>query len=85
MSDKKCPEIQVWFKPGNGMMIRTDGLEYDHPMHPYNQIIEQGFKPELYGYTHPLYEKYKGKSRNELIEMIAELEKTVIALESHYA
>ena len=74
-SEKDEVEVQVWWKPGGGMMINTYGLEASHEMHPYNQILRQGKRPEDYGVRHPHEEEFETKSRTELIEEIIYLRK----------
>lgn len=38
-------QIEVWYRPGNGMMVRCDSLSMLHPKHPFNQVVEQGGHP----------------------------------------
>lgn len=76
MSEKReTATIHEWISSGGGVSIRTDALDHDHPMHPYNQLLDQGVKPEDFGYEHPLTERFKDQSRSELINRIIELEK----------
>ena len=70
-------EIKQWYAPGGGMMYNTYGLEPDHFMHPYNQALSQGVRPEDFGIEHPLSERFKEYSRTQLIEKITQLEKEV--------
>lgn len=70
--------IQAWVKRG-GMLYNTGCLEYDDPMHPYNQIIAQGHRPEDYGVYNPVHEEFKGKTRHELIDEVLYLRKQVEA------
>lgn len=72
--------IKEWYAPGGGMMYNVWGLEPDHFMHPYNQIKDQGLRPEDFGVQHPYTERFKKYSRDELIENIIELEKTIESL-----
>ena len=73
-------EIEVWFRPGNGMMYRTDYLPISHEKHPYNQILSRGLIPEDYGYYHPAYEQYKDYTKNQLIHEVCELKREINAL-----
>jgi hypothetical protein len=72
--------IRVWTKRGN-MLIKTDALDFDDPEHPYNQLLEQGVKPEDYGYKHPLEEEFGDKSRGELVAEIVRLRREILARE----
>lgn len=69
-------EIQVWKREG-GMMTRCDALDIEDPLHPYNQIVAKGLKPEDYGIRHPYEEEFGEKSRGELISEIIKLRKEV--------
>ena len=68
--------IKKWVHRGT-MLYATDALDYDDPMHPYNQAKEQGVRPEDYGLVHPLSERFAGTTRSELINRIMELEKEI--------
>lgn len=65
-------EIVAWISTGT-MMVATDALDADHPMHPYNQIKNKGERPEDYGYRHPREVEFANKSREELIDEIMSL------------
>jgi len=65
--------IKTWHSSGDGLMVNTYALGYNHPMHPYNQVIAQGKRPEDYGIKNPLEEEFASKSRNQLIEEIIAL------------
>ncbi len=67
-------EIQVWIKEG-GMLVNAYALEPNHPMHPYNQIVSQGKRPEDYGIMHPYFEEYGKKTKNQLIEELVSIKK----------
>lgn len=68
-----------WYAPGGGMMYNTWSLEPEHPMHPYNQLKEQGVNPEDFGIEHPYVELFKDKSRSELCAEILHLRKALDA------
>jgi hypothetical protein len=67
-------EIKKWVTRGS-MVINTEALNHDDPMHPYNQALAQGVDPADFGIEHPLNHRFKGKSRGDLINEIIELEK----------
>jgi len=70
-------EIPVWWSHG-GMMYRRDCLPIDHPEHTYNYIKDQlGLVPEEYGVCHPIKEKYKNMTKEQLISIIVEFEREV--------
>ena len=70
--------VQAWVKRG-GMLYNTECLEYDDPMHPYNQIVAQGQRPEDYVVKNPVHEEFKDKTRHELIDEVLYLRKQVKA------
>ena len=70
--------IQAWVKRGS-MLFNTECLEYDDPMHPYNQIVAQGKRPEDYGIRNPVHEEFKRKTRYELIDEILDMRKQLRA------
>ena len=72
-------EIQQWWKPGGGMMYNTECLDPDHHMHPYNQALAQGVRPEDFGIQNPYAAEFNDKSREELIEEVIDLRKQVLA------
>ena len=74
MSSDNVLKIDVWWRPGNGMIYNRYHLEHNHPEHIYNYIKSLGYVPEDYGINHPLTERFKEYSRSELIAMIADLE-----------
>ncbi len=69
-------EIKAWAKVGN-MLVNTEFLDHDHPLHPYNQIKDQGLCPEDFGLEHPVYGEFEDKSRSDLINEIVSLRKTL--------
>lgn len=73
-------QIRKWVKRGS-MMINVDSLDADDPMTPYNQALAQGVKPEDYGLKHPLEEEFEGKSRGELLTLIAGLRASIQSYE----
>lgn len=87
MSNKpETIEIPVWWKPGNGHMIRRDALPVSHPWSTYNYIKnELKLKPEDYGVfdekTTIIREELAGKSMSELKTMVAELKLQILAME----
>lgn len=78
MSDK--PEtiaIPKWVKRGS-MMANRDTLSHNDPDHTYNYVKDTlGLRPEDYGITHPLTEKYSHLSRDELIDLIVSMEQEI--------
>lgn len=75
--------IKPWIKRGK-MLLNTSALEPNDPDHVYNQILKQGKIPEEYGIDNPKIvrnERFKNKTRNELIEMIFDLEKQLASAE----
>ena len=68
-------QVKLWIGHGTGVLTNTECLDFDDPMHPYNQILSQGKKPESFGYEHPLAEEFRGKDRTDLIEEIMFLRK----------
>jgi len=77
MSRPETIEIQKWARHG-GMLINTECLEIEHPMHPYNQIRRMGLNPKDYGVKNPLEEEFKNKTRDELIQEIIELRREIM-------
>lgn len=70
--------VPVWWIH-DGMLTRRDCLEYDHPEHTYNYIKREfGVEPELYGVLHPLHERYKDLTREQLMSKLAALESKLI-------
>jgi hypothetical protein len=63
------------------MLVNTEALDIDDDDHPYNQIKSMGLRPEDYGVQHPLTEEFATKSREELIDEIIDLRRTVLAHE----
>ena len=61
-------------------MTNTYALDHDHPMHPYNQIKEQGLRPEDFGINHPLAEEFDNMSRADLIAEVLSLRKEIEAM-----
>ena len=70
--------IKKWVKRG-GMMYATDALDHTDSDHPYNQAVFQGVKPEDFGISHPLEEKYKDYTRSNLIDKIEELQQELLS------
>jgi hypothetical protein len=77
MSEAKTVQIQEWIHEGY-MIIRADALEPEHPMHPYNQLLAQGVKPEDYGIEEPFADRFRRYTRSQLIRRIVELENELI-------
>ena len=75
---ERSVEVQVWVTQGS-MMVNTSALDPDHEMHPYNQIVRQGERPEDFGVHHPYTEMFKGKARAELCAEIVTLRKELDA------
>lgn len=70
----KTIKVPVWWTH-NGMMTKRDCLPINHPEHTYNYMKDKmNVVPEEYGVFHPLQEKYKTMSREELIMKTIELE-----------
>jgi len=70
-------KIPVWWRHG-GMMYRRDCLPINYPEHTYNYIKNQlGLVPEKYGVCHPIQEKYKSMTKEQLISVIVELEQEI--------
>lgn len=72
-------EVQKWVKRGS-MLYNTECLDYDDPMHPYNQVKSQGLVPEDFGLYNPLNAEFDKKSRYDLIDEILYLRKEVNAM-----
>jgi hypothetical protein len=72
--ERDVVEVKRWVKRGM-MMVNCD--------HTYNQIVAQGKDPEEYGVMHPLYSRFEGKSRSDLIDQIVKLEQEVMAYARH--
>jgi hypothetical protein len=70
-------QVRLWIKRGV-MRVNAYALDPDDPDHPYTQIRSQGLRPEDFGVEHPLTERFKGRSRSELISHIADLEKNAL-------
>ena len=77
-------EIKMWIG-GGGIATNAYALDWDHPMHPYNQAIDQGVEPEAYGIKSPLHEEFEDWSRSKLMREIMELRKDLIAIHREYA
>lgn len=69
-------EIKMWVRRG-GMLYNTECLDYDDPMHPYNQVKNTGLVPEDYGLYNPITAEFDKKSRYELIDEILYMRKEV--------
>ena len=65
--------IKKWVKRGI-FLLNTEALDHDDPDHVYNQILQQGGKPELFGYRHPMAERFDTMSKDELIKLVLDLE-----------
>lgn len=74
-------EIQAWVRRG-GMMYNTECLGYDDPMHPYNQIVNQGHCPEDYGVYNPLHKEFGGRTRQSLIDEILGMRREILAYQA---
>lgn len=72
---------KVWIKHG-GMMVNTEFLDWDHPMHPYNQIKAQGLDPEDYGMEHPRMREFHNRSHSSLVDEILGLRKELLAMQA---
>lgn len=83
MAQPKSASVEVWHKPGGGMMQRCDCLPIEHPMHPYNQLKNKGLVPEDYGVEHPHVAEFKSKSRSELVAEIIQLRGEIMCRESN--
>lgn len=69
----------MWVKRGS-MLYNVECLDYDDPMHPYNQVKNKGLVPEDYGLYNPINAEFDKKSRYELIDEILYLRKEVEAM-----
>lgn len=70
----KTVEVVEFVKRGE-MLVNTDCLDYDDPMHVYNQLARKGLTSEDYGCIHPLDYRFASKTRGELYQIIINLEK----------
>jgi hypothetical protein len=74
--NSKPIEIPVWWKCG-GMIYNRDALPINHPENTYNYIKNVlGLIPEDYGVYHPINEKYKHYTKEQLLSRITELEES---------
>lgn len=80
MSTKDTIEIKEWYAPGGDMMYNCYGLDPTHEMHPYNQALAQGVRPEDFGIEHPYEEMFKDKTRGQLIHEVMSLRKELYEL-----
>lgn len=77
MKKPETIDVPVWWKNGS-MLSRRDCLPFNHPEHPYNYIRRTyDVSPEEYGIFPPYIEKYKGKTREELLMVISQLEQEI--------
>lgn len=74
-----------WVSKGMVMKVDRDCLDHDDPEHLYNEIITLGRDPADFGVTHPLAEQYKDYTREQLINMVAELSSEVTDLHKQLA
>jgi hypothetical protein len=75
---QKTVTIKPWIKQGN-MLVNADCLDANDPDQTYNQIKRQGVNPEDYGYSHPLTEEFKDKTRADLIDEIVNLRQELLS------
>ncbi len=81
MKNPKQINIPIWFR-SNGVLYRRDCLPIDHPECEYNYVKNKlGLEPELFGIFHPLKEKYKNYSKEQLMSKICDLEITLNNIE----
>lgn len=71
--------IKKWARKG-GMLVNTDFLEWDDPMHPYNQAKAQGVEPEDFGIENPRAAEFDSWSRDRLIDEVLGLRKELDSL-----
>ena len=72
-------EIQIsqFWKCGD-MLYNRECLSPNHPENLYNYVKRDfGVNPEDYGINHPLYERFKDLTREQLINKVCELEAEV--------
>lgn len=69
-------EYDQYVHRGNMMYLR-EGLEISDPDHLYNYLKNNDIEPELYGVYHPISNKYKDYTKEELLGKIVELELTI--------
>lgn len=82
MNSLKQVSYPEWVKLGNAI-VRRDALSFNHPEHPYNYIKRIfNVNPEIYGVFHPLFEKYRNSSKEELLNTVIELEKQILEYKS---
>lgn len=80
MTDPHQIEIRQYAKRGS-ILLNTYALGPDDPEHVYNQVKALGLRPEDYGVLHPMTEYFAHRSRDELIEEIIDLRRSVLAYE----
>lgn len=73
-------EIRSFTKRGD-MLVNTSALDPADPDHPYNQIVSLGLRPEHYGITHPHSEEFAHQTREQLVEEIINLRRSIEAME----
>lgn len=69
-------KIQKWMRVTMGYVL-CEALDGTHPMHPYNQALDQGVDPEDYGIKNPVEEEFELRSRDDLIREIIQLRRYV--------
>ena len=75
-----------YVKRGSLMQLR-EGLGLNDPDHQYNYLknspilVEAGVSPEDFGIFHPVADKYRDKSKEELLAVITDLLNTNSRLE----
>lgn len=71
--------ISTYWKVG-GMMYLRSALPYDHEENQWNWFRKNypDLNPNFYGIKHPLYEKYKDYTREELINLLAQKESELL-------
>ncbi len=78
MNKDKEISIQCWV--GKGVMTNAYALDADHEMHPYNQALRQGVKPEDYGIRNPYEDMFASYDRSMLIAEILQLRKEITSI-----
>jgi hypothetical protein len=73
-------KYDAYVKKGNMLCLR-EALSPHDPDHLYNYLKANGITPEEYGIFHPITEKYKDFTREQLLAKLYDLE---VELENAY-
>jgi len=65
------------------MMYLREGLPITDPDNLYNYLKFNNIEPELYGIFHPITKKYENYTKEQLLSVISDLERTIVNMERY--